>query len=365
MKLIYILIAMAICAGGCKKFLEESPYSFVATENFYKTAADAELALTGVYDILNATTVQGQGNNNMWSRGMQFMTSTGCDELIGDPTKNNSDNNYITIANYTYTGENALVQNAYAFMYAGINRANYIIEKVPGIAMDAVRREQIIGEARLLKGIFYFYLGWLYGGVPLVNSTSVDLKAPRNSLEIVMKQAESDLQFAYQKLPARNSQAGRVNKYTAEGFLIKLYTYLASCRENNVGEALNFPLNSFEWVDKTAMYNQALQLCTDMYTQSGYTLIRPYAHLFLAATEELARNEHLFVVQASATEYIYYFNLAGPTGNYLTVGGTAGWLRPVREGYLRLNANDGRRASFSGNIASAGAPSTVINGFKY
>ena len=366
--LLIILFALAVAVTGCKKFLEEVPYNAATTNNFYKTASDAELATTGLYEILNAQDIQGQGNQPMWGRAMQFMTAMGCDELIGDPTKNNSDINFVTIANYTYGAENTLLRFSYMGFYAGINRANTIIERVPAIAMDVTRRSQIIAEAHFMRGVFYFYLGHLFGGVPIADSSFVDPKAPRAPLSEVLKRAEDDLKYAYNNMPPRNAKAGRANKYTAAAFLAKLYLYEASCRENNVGESLNFPLNSFTWVNKEEAYQNALFYCEDIYANSAYKLVRPFNYLFLASTESIARDEHMFIVQAGSggqSEYVLYFNLAGPTGNYLTVGGTAGWMRPVREAWNRFNANDGRRAlSFSGPIAST-ATSYLVNGFKY
>lgn len=361
-------LLLIVVATGCKKFLAENPYSVVSVENFYKTPADAELAITGVYDILNTPSIQGQGNQAMWGRSMQYLTSMGCDELIGDVTFISADINFLTLCNYTYTSENTLLWYTYAALYAGINRANLIIERVPSINMDAERRKQIVGEAYFFRGLFYSYLGWLWGAVPLADSSIADPLSPRAPIKDVMTRAESNFKYAYDNLPARNKIAGRVNKYTAAAFLAKLYLYIASCKENNVGQSLNFPLNSFDWVDKDAAYGLAKQYCKEIYDNSGYKLIRPFNYLFLAATEAAARDEQMMLVQAGTggnQEYVVYAYLAGPTGNYLLVGGTYGWMRPVKEGYLRFNADDGRRAlSFSGPIATT-APYTTINGYKY
>jgi starch-binding outer membrane protein, SusD/RagB family len=368
MKNIFILLICTIAGlTGCKKFLEEQPYSFIAPENFYKTGTDAELALTGVYDVLNAANIQGQGNSVMWARGMQWMTTFGCDEIMADPLPMN-DNNFVTIANYTYTAENTQVIYTYFSLFAGISRANYIIERVPAIQMDATRKEQIIAEARMLKGVYNFYLGMLYGGVPLVNETQPDLTAPRATLETIMKQAESDFRFAYEKLPVRNTKPGRVNKYSAAGFLVKLYTYLASCKENNVGSSLGFALNSFDWVNAAQLYNQALTICQDIYSNSNYKLLRPYTQLFLSATEAAARDEHMFIVQAGGgvtTEAIGYAYFPGPKNSYNTLGGSFGWSRPVRELYARYNVADPRRAMFTGYMNANSIPPVTINGIKY
>ena len=199
------------------------------------------------------------------------------------------------------------------------------------------------------------------------NSTEINLSAPRNTIQEVMAQAEEDLEFAYDNLPARNSRDGRVNKYTAGGFLSKLYVYLASCKENNVGASLNSPLNSFAFVNSTEMYDKAHQYAEDAYLNSGYRLIRPYRDLFLAATESSARNEMMMLVQAGPggnNEYILSAFLNGPAGNVAQAGGTYGWIRPLRELYNRYNANDPRRAhNFSGNVTPVNP--VVINGLTY
>jgi len=350
MKRIFIifLVLFAFAIGGCKKFLNEEPASVLKTDNFYKTASDAELAITGVYEILNAVNVQGQGNQPMWGRTMQYLTSMGCDEVIGDVTFISADPSFLNLTNYTYTSENTQLWYTYFALYAGINRANYVIERVPSISMDTVRKGEIVAEARFFR--------------------VVDATSPRASIEQIMKQAEADFTYAYNRLPARNRIDGRVNKYTAAGFLAKLYLYIASCKENNVGKSLGFPLNSFDWVDQDAAYRQALQYCSVIYTGSGYKLIRPFNYLYLASTEAAARSEHMMIVQAGSggnQEYVVYAYLPGPTGNYLLVSGTYGWARPVREAYNRFNSLDGRRSlTFSGNIANSAA-SEIINGYKY
>jgi hypothetical protein len=369
MKLIIKAAAILLVAGsltGCKKFLEEKPYSFVAPENFYKTAADAELALTGVYDVLNVASIQGQGNHNMWGRGMHSLTSVGNDELIADNTATEVD--YISYSNYTYGSQTPVAAFTWVFLYAGVNRANYLIQRVPAITMDENRKKEILAEAHLLRGLYYFYLGWLWGGVPVTTDPEPNITQPRNSLQEVMKLAEADFKQAYTDLPSRNPKTGRVNKYTAAGFLAKLYLYLGSCKENNIGAAFNFPLNSFDWVNKDEMYTSAMQYCQDIYTNSGYQLIRPYNYLFLAATEAEARNEQMMLVQAGPggnSEYILASYLSGPKGNVATNGGTYGRLRPLKELYDKYNVNDGRRTHNMTGSLNTTVNFTTVNGLKY
>ena len=83
-------------------------------------------------------------------------------------------------------------------------------------------------------------------------------------------------------MPQRNTYDSRANKYTAAAMLAKVYLYLAACKENNVGADLNFPLNSFDWVDSNAMYAETKALCADIYANGAYILNPEYAYNFIA-----------------------------------------------------------------------------------
>ncbi|WP_345948838.1 RagB/SusD family nutrient uptake outer membrane protein [Mucilaginibacter sp. PAMB04274] len=362
-----MIAALALVCGSCKKLLEEKPSSVVSTGNFYQTASDAELALTGIYDVLNTPSVQGLGNQALWGRGIHYMTNLGVDDLSQDVRFSVGVPELVQFYNYTYTSENLLIWYSYFTFYAGINRANFVIDKVPSINMNATRRAQIVGEAKLLRGLFYTYLGWLWGGVPLITKTDPDFTSPRSTLQQVLQQAKDDLKAAYDVLPSRNATAGRMNKYSASGFLAKVYLYEASGKQNNVGQDLNFPLNSFDYVDVAASYAEALKYCKDIYDNSGYKLLRPYNNLFLSATEAIARDENMMIVQSGAggnQEYILFSQLAGPRGNTRDNSGTSGFLRPVRESYTKFNANDGRITCFSG-LLNTTTNFTTVNGYKY
>lgn len=362
-----ILVGSLVFLGSCKKFLQETPYSSVATSNFYKTPADAELAITGVYDVLNAPAIQGYGNQALWGRGMHFLTNLGCDDLTDNPGLVVAIPEFLALSNYTYTADNSNLWYAYFSLYAGINRANYIIEKVPTINMDTTRRKEIIGEAYFFRGMYHLYLTWLWGGVPVETSTVPDITSPRASIQQVMGQVESDLKTAYGMLKNRNTYAGRVNKYTAAGFLSKLYLYNASCKENSVGQSLNFLLNSFDWVNTDSCYKQALAYGADIYNNSGYKLIDSVNYLYLAATEATARDENMMIVQAGPNgnqEYIVFAYLSGPRGNYKTNSGPYGWLRPTKESYKLYNSVDGRTKCFSGYLNTT-TVYTTIGSYKY
>ncbi|WP_421944696.1 RagB/SusD family nutrient uptake outer membrane protein [Pedobacter sp.] len=364
---ILLISVLTLICSSCSKILEETPYSVVSTNNFYKSATDAELAITGVYDVLNAQNIQGYGNQPLWGRGMHYLTNLGVDDLTQDPRFTTGQPDLMPFYDHTYTAENPNLWYAYFFLYAGINRANFIIEKVPSIEMDATRRAQIVAEAQFMRGMYYTYLTWLFGGVPLITTSAPDISSPRASIQQVLQQAKADFKSAYDVLPARNGSAGRVNRYTAAGFLAKVNLYEASCKQNNVSENLNFPVNSFSYVNQNEAYAEAHRWCKEVYDNSGYKLIRPFNYLFLAATEAAAREENMMIVQCGpggSQEINLYAYLAGPRGDYRTNSGTYGWLRPLREVYQRYNTNDGRISTMSGYLTTKTVFITIDN-FKY
>lgn len=363
---LFFAITILLCTS-CTTFLEETPYSFVPEEQLFVNATSAEVALTGVYDILNASSVHGIGNHNLFGRGLPYMNSVGTDELIVNPTLN--DNEFRQFGNYTYTSESLQCSYAWFFLYAGIHRANGVIEKVPSITMNENRKKEIIAEASFLRGFYQFYLTWLFGGVPAPRKQGTDGLAARQPIKQVLDYVEQDLLKAYNELPAINPvDSARLNKYAAGALLVKLYLYEASCKENKVATN-NFPLNSFDEYDATALYQKAVVLAKNIYDNSGYKLIDEYRYLFLADTEAEGRKENMFVVQAGPgggqTDVILYVNLAIPQGSRDITGGGYGYIRPLIELKNLYHANDLRGTNnYVGSLPS-NASTETINGVKY
>ena len=261
---------MAVCLSltllcSCGDFLDEKVYSFAEGNTLFANASNTEKALTGAYDALNANAIQSQAPHALFSRNIHLLTQLGCDEMIGRT-------DFIGIAdikpfcNYTYNSESRFLADAWFALYAGIYRANGVIENAPNVAdMSEARRKEVVLEARFLRGFYYTYLAWFWGGVPLQKSVNDSELTPRSSLKDVYELIINDLKSAYEGLPERNTYDSRANKYTAAAMLAKVYLYLAACKENNVGADLDFPLNSFDWVDSPALYAEAKTLCADIY----------------------------------------------------------------------------------------------------
>src|SRR5690606_13653543 len=67
-------IGLAFSLSSCEKFLEETPHSFLAPENYYQNADDALAALVGAYVGL------GDGSNTFLARRVHYLTWIPSDE---------------------------------------------------------------------------------------------------------------------------------------------------------------------------------------------------------------------------------------------------------------------------------------------
>lgn len=276
--------------------------------------------------------------------------------------------NWAPFGNGTYTSQNPKLKDNWFVFFAGINRVNYFLEKIDEIEMDPDRKAEMKGEAHFLRGFYYFYLAVEFGALPIFTTSKPDIDSQREPLENVYKLIIEDLSFAYLTLPDRASIPGRANKWSAAGYLTKVYTYLASCKMNNVGEDLNFELNSFAWVDDSEMYNKAKAVSNDIIASSGLKLTKNYDYLFRETTDHWKAEESLFSILGSKSVSNGNYNLMLfwqiPVG-VPDAGGGYGQLRPTGELFYKYDSTDIRRTQNITLGLFTDNPTESIEGFTY
>lgn len=223
MKYIPLLISLVIILSvtSCTKELEQTPH-LIYYDNYYQTQEDAITAVNAVYDVL--------GSVNQYSSYLWLIQDIGSDDCNARATLN--DPNLHEFNSYAIQTTNNYLARIWQGSYLGISRANVVLEKVPAISMDTAVKERILGEARFLRGLYYFNLVRLFGDVPLVLApVSSDLnpeeiypfRAPAND---VYTQIIEDLTLAAAKLPAKytnSNDKGRATRGAAMGILSKVY----------------------------------------------------------------------------------------------------------------------------------------------
>ncbi len=220
-KLILFLLFGALTGvfSSCEKgFLEEKPYSFISSEALYSNNSGLNAALNGCYATMSDYAGFGAGYPTLLTIGSGGFYTTQAPA---------ADLNTLTHGASTLWLSSNSPWDAF---YTSINVANDIIEYAPkGGAADSVKTKTV-GEAHFLRGMLYFNLVRMFGGVPLrtkpVTVDETDL--PRSSKEAIYKLIIEDLEKAKTMMPKPAFvQKGRPHRLAASALLGKVYLTLA------------------------------------------------------------------------------------------------------------------------------------------
>jgi hypothetical protein len=225
-----IVMGMAILLNSCTKdLLDQNPTTNMDAAAFWTTEADATIALMGAYADVRPLFdrdyyLDGHGEY-VRVRGT---SATNGNLRLGDAYQG---------ADYAPTGYGDNFDKMYRHLYGGVNRTNYVIENVTNMLATATpasiaNLETIIGEARLLRGMVYFRLISMWGDVPyftkVIKENAEVASISRTPMAMIKDSIMADFTYAYDKLPVKAVQVGRVGKPAALAFRGKLQLYWAS-----------------------------------------------------------------------------------------------------------------------------------------
>jgi starch-binding outer membrane protein, SusD/RagB family len=221
--IIWLIGACAICQISCKKFITTEIKGDYPESEFYKTQAQAILAINAAYQPLAFTNAN---NNRLWVFGDVASDDAVKGGIAGDQA------DIELIDQFNVTPINGNLEAMWALLYEGITRCNLVLSNVPGISMDAALQARILGEAKFLRAYYYFTLVNIFGDVPviLVPTAPEDLQIPQSPVsEIFATVIEPDLKDAETKLPDKYSGAdvGRITNGAATALLAKAYIFQA------------------------------------------------------------------------------------------------------------------------------------------
>lgn len=196
-------------------FVERDPVYSISSDNYFNSEEEYYKALIGAYDILQSTYVNvilGEiASDNTFSGGADG------NDVVG----------WQQVDEMTHTPVNSNLRDVWNWMFAGVNRASYILEFKDKTDFDG--KEQIIAEARFLRAYYQFELVKWFGGIPMKGDARFvlgdELTIPRSSVEEVYAAIENDLTLAIADLNPVAPQVGRVTKGAAQALLGKVYLY--------------------------------------------------------------------------------------------------------------------------------------------
>lgn len=216
-KILFCIFSLSL---GCTDFLQLDPQGELTQATFPTSQQDALLATNAVY-----TAVRNWYYN---SGGYPIL-----DIMSDDANKGSNTNDQLSTVgaydNFTFNSTGDGLDRWWATLYQGIKWANVVIEKVPEISMDVSLSERYVGEARFLRGLFYFDLVRAWGDVPEVTTSNPQLHLERTSSAEIYSLIVSDLQYAEAHLPKRSEYAstdrGRATSGAAQALLAKVYLF--------------------------------------------------------------------------------------------------------------------------------------------
>ncbi len=222
----YILLIVFSIGGlnSCSDDFIDVPNKEILTDSsFWQTEEHALQALTAAYAAL-----QGY-DGSKWTFFEEVYTTMA---YKGDDIFNNSGETYgRAIASFTNTTEESGPFNIWRSCYAGIGRANQIIEQVPAMDnLSAETKNVIVGEAKFLRALYYFWLVTGFENVPLVTQYVKDLDKlfpAQASPSEIWTQIEGDLTDAEAGLLETHSSEwkGRATRGAAKALLGKAYLF--------------------------------------------------------------------------------------------------------------------------------------------
>ena len=204
---------------SCVK-LDQVPDGTNTTGNLFQNQKDAEAAVNGMYNALQQQTLYNQFNENIQSQGT--------DDAEWGYGRNTNNIDKLAMDKFTYSPTTNLVYQYWIALYQNINRANIVLKFVSAMDIDQEKKNQYLGEAHFIRGLMYFTLVRLYGGVPLRTQPTENLdnlQAARAAEDEVYAQVETDFLAAKELLPETytDPDVGRATKGAAMAMLTKYY----------------------------------------------------------------------------------------------------------------------------------------------
>ena len=192
-KIVFYISAFWISLSTSCDLLDRQPLDQLASETFWQSETDVELALTACYSMLNSslmswdlTTLDAMSDDLYHQHGHYGINALA--RGIIEPTSGGA------------------VTEIWSYAYKGIAKCNFFLDGIEAVNMDEVTKNRYKAEVCFLRAHFYFYLSEFYGGVPIYLTTPTIEEAQsitRSSKSDVLNVIYDDLDFAIEHLEDR------------------------------------------------------------------------------------------------------------------------------------------------------------------
>ena len=305
---IVTIIIFATVTISCSDDFVDRPVEYsIGSENYFNSKTDYDNALIGAYDMLQSTFIS------------VLMGEIASDNTFAGGNSPTDVIGYQQIDQMTHSPVNENLKQLWDWMFAGVQRANYILEFKDKTNFQG--KNQVIAEARYLRAYYQFELVKWFGGIPMKGDARFapgdEKSIPRSSISDVYASIQNDLIFAAANLSAIPAQKGRVTSGAALALLGKAYLY---------DKKYDKAAETFDKLIATGNYR--LVKTTDLTPQQISAGLTPFGSIFEDAGEN--GPESVFEIQYTDVEGASYGALQASEGN-VAVGfaGPFGYVGPT------------------------------------
>ena len=287
----YILSSLAILSvatlfTSCNDMLDTDPrVTEMTSATFPGKPGDVDALNAATYSIMNTL---GGGDQSGILNNPFYWWSLMSDDCYGSGGL--QDNVAKSLHHFTTASANQYEAD-FILLYGGISRANNQIEtidNVPWTEAQKAQRNQLLGEAYFMRGLYTMWLTQMYGDVPLITSTTIteEMEEEVSAEEVIYPQILSDFVSAKNLMkPERANGSGHADKFSAEAFIARAYMFWAGFYKK-VGELATGSAPAIELVEQEGCNGGSLSKedvingLKDIVSNGGYKLCEDFRSLW-------------------------------------------------------------------------------------
>jgi hypothetical protein len=278
---VWLVISTLLLVLACSDSFMEVPVTGQLDQKELAGSLGLEASLIAVYSQVNGRANRmGSPSNWVWGSIRGGEANKGTDP--GDF----SDINPIQRFEALPTG--GVINDKYNANYEGVARANATLRLLKAAAPEVTEefKKAIEAQARFLRAHFYFELKRGFNNTPYVDE-NIDvingIDKVKNDVDLWPK-IEADMLFAYENLPEKQDQVGKVNKWAAASYLAKIYMY------QGLG-------NDAKFTAAKTLFDEIISKGKTS-NDKKYALVPKYADVFKASNDN--NEESVWAYQAAA-----------------------------------------------------------------
>ena len=284
----YILSTLAVLSAttmftSCNDALDTNPRPTEMTSaTFPGKSGDVEAELAAVYSIMNTMGGGDSDNQNIF-----FWWEVMSDNCYGSGGL--QDNKVKSLHHLVEMNSNQY-ETPFSLLYGCISRANNTIETIDNVVWgdkEGELRNQLLGEAFFMRGLYTLWLTQLFGDVPLITSTTItpEIQKQVSAEEVIYPQILSDFTSGISLMgTTRGHGDGHANKFAAEAFIARAYMFWAGfykgVKDLSAGDATIELVEQEGCPGGSISKSNIVTYLQDIVSNGGYKLCQDYRSLW-------------------------------------------------------------------------------------